>query len=80
MTMLYESFLPRPLIAALDGDCVSVPTVPGLRVRASLLEDFPDVESDDALALAVKLARATRPMVQLELEGWTGHMWMRPPL
>ena len=68
MTLLYESFLPRPLIAALDGDCVSVPSVPGLRVRASLLEDFPDVESEDALVLAAKLARATRTALEEVLQ------------
>ncbi|MFO0751544.1 MAG: hypothetical protein U1F43_38635 [Myxococcota bacterium] len=56
----YLSFLPRPLLAALDAVAEPVPAVPGLRVAPGLRAEFPRLESDATLALVVEVFRSVR--------------------
>lgn len=47
----YLEFLPAPLLARLDADAQDVAEVPGLRVMKGLRDEFPRVETVEALAL-----------------------------
>jgi malate synthase len=56
----YQSFLPDPLRERLWADAVPVAEVPGLRVAKGLREEFPAIESTEALQIVCEVYRATR--------------------
>ena len=57
----YEDYLPTPLLRRVDAQSVSVPGVDRLRVRAGLLDAFPQVLTTEALRFVVDLYEQMRP-------------------
>ena len=64
----YEAFIPAPLLAALREAAAPAPAAPGLSVAAGLRASFPHIETDDALALVVEVARAVAPALRRLLD------------
>ncbi|HRI50131.1 MAG TPA: hypothetical protein PLW65_08110, partial [Pseudomonadota bacterium] len=56
----YSEFLPEPLLARLSAEAEPIAGVPGLRVARGLTEQFPAIETAEALALVCEVYRATR--------------------
>ena len=64
----YLDFLPRPLLGRLASDADEVAAVPGLRVARGLREQFPHIETDEALALVVEVYHSMRGRLARVLE------------
>lgn len=64
----YHAFLPKPLLAALRASAEPVPAVPGLAVAPGLRTNFPEVETDTALAIAVEVFRSVGAQLHAVLE------------
>lgn len=64
----YADFLPLPLLQRLRADAEPVAAVPGLRVQRGLRADFPQLETDEALALVAAVYRRTRARLSDVLE------------
>jgi malate synthase len=64
----YQKFLPTPLLERLWEDAEEVAAVPGLRVASGLRTEFPELETDEALALVVEVYQATRDALHKVLE------------
>ncbi len=56
----YADFLPETLLERLREDAVPVPEVPGLRVQAGLRDEFPKIETVEALELVAAVYRRVR--------------------
>jgi malate synthase len=57
---MYEDFLPRALVAAIASTMSEVPGLDGLQVSSSLLAQFADVESIDALNVTLDVYSSIR--------------------
>ncbi len=57
----YEAFLPAPLLAALVDASEPARGVAGMYVAAGIQEEFPAVETTEALSLVAAVTRAVRP-------------------
>jgi len=57
----YADFLSEELVARLDASSQEVIAVPGLKVAPGLRDEFPDIETDDALAFVVELYERVKP-------------------
>lgn len=55
MIAAYADFLPAPLVARLAAEAEPVPEVPGLSVAPGLRQQFPRVETVEALSLVVEV-------------------------
>ena len=66
--MLYDDFLPPPLVAALQRDCQPVEGIDGLSINPDLIADFPDIENPEILQAVVDVVREMHPHLQRVLE------------
>lgn len=57
----YADFLSEALLAELNAVAETVPGVPGLRVAPGLRQQFPHIETDEALAFVCEVYRAVAP-------------------
>ena len=64
----YRDFIPGPLLQQLRDRTEPVAAVPGLAVAHGLRQDFPHVETDDALRLVADVARTVGPALARVLE------------
>ena len=64
----YQEFLSAPLLERLDQESETVPAVNGLKVAKGLRDDFPDIETDDALAFVCQLYDTARESLNSVLQ------------
>jgi len=64
----YTDFLPEPLLDRLRADADAVPEVPGLRVQRGLREEFPKIETIEALEVVAAVYRRVRADLSAVLE------------